>query len=61
MDLNYLLTRHQTSLMRADRAACGPSRCAHAALAAGYADQIRIVQRTSGALSRAIAPAPAAA
>jgi hypothetical protein len=36
MDLNYLYSRHQVSLVRAERAACGASRSAHAALAQGY-------------------------
>ncbi len=52
MDLNYLLTRHQTSLMRAARAACASSRHAHANLAAGYADRIQRLQQASGALNQ---------
>ena len=36
MDLNYLYLRQQVSLMRADRAACGPSRAAHQGLAQLY-------------------------
>ncbi len=36
MDLNYLYHRQQVSLMRADAAACAPSRAAHAGLAQLY-------------------------
>lgn len=49
MDLNYLFTRHQTSLMRADGALCVASRHAHIGLARGYADRIDAMQRRSGA------------
>lgn len=49
MDLNYLFTRYQTSLMRADRALCAASRYAHSGLARGYADRIGVLQRRSGA------------
>ncbi|WP_183111128.1 hypothetical protein [Sphingomonas sp. So64.6b] len=37
MDLNYLLSREQISLMRADVAACESSRASHTGLARGYA------------------------
>ena len=37
MDFNYLYHRQQVSLMRADVAACGPSRAAHQGLAQLYA------------------------
>jgi hypothetical protein len=37
LDLNYLLSREQISLVRAERAACLSSRAAHAGLARGYA------------------------
>lgn len=40
MDLNYLLHRHQISLMRAEAAACIESRHAHQAFANSYAKQI---------------------
>jgi hypothetical protein len=36
MDFNYLYHRQQVSLMRADVAACGPSRAAHQGLARLY-------------------------
>jgi hypothetical protein len=36
MDLNYLYYRHQISLVRAERAACGASRSVHADLARLY-------------------------
>jgi hypothetical protein len=36
MDLNYLYFRHQISLVRAERAACGASRSVHADLARLY-------------------------
>ncbi|WP_315763987.1 hypothetical protein [Sphingomonas sp. Y38-1Y] len=44
MDLNYLLARHQVSLMRADQSACVASRRSHQGLASAYAAQIRTVQ-----------------
>jgi len=40
MDLNYLLYRHQISLMRADSAASMEARHAHNGLARGYASRI---------------------
>jgi hypothetical protein len=40
MDLNYLYHRQQISLMRADRAACDPSRAAHEGLASLYSSMI---------------------
>jgi hypothetical protein len=40
MDLNYILKRHQVSLMRAEAAAGGESRIAHQAFARRYADLI---------------------
>lgn len=40
MDLNYLLYRHQISLMRADDAASPEARHAHQGLARGYAERI---------------------
>ncbi|HEX8388796.1 MAG TPA: hypothetical protein VF636_07245 [Sphingomonas sp.] len=49
MDLNYLLHRHQVSLMRADRAACDASRDAHHDLATGYASRISAVRGDWGA------------
>ena len=40
MDFNYLYHRQQVSLMRADVAACGPSRAAHRDLARLYSAMI---------------------
>jgi hypothetical protein len=48
MDLNYLLSRHQVSLMRADAAACGEARHSHRGLARGYAERIRELQERLG-------------
>jgi len=45
MDLNYLLSRHQISIMRAEAATCREARYAHRGLAKGYADRIRELQR----------------
>lgn len=44
MDLNYLLSRHQVLLMRAENAACGEAMAAHRDLARAYAAQIRALQ-----------------
>jgi len=49
MDLNYLLSRHQISLMRAADAASIEARCAHRNFASHYAARIRALQKTSGA------------
>ena len=58
MDLNYLLARHQTSLMRARTAACAPSRLAHHGLAAGYAARVNAFHQQVGAEARiALVPA----
>jgi len=52
MDLNYLLARHQISLMRAAEAPSCEARHAHRGLARGYAARIRELQdRLGGALS----------
>lgn len=40
MDLNYLLYRHQVSLVRARDAASSEARCAHQGLVLGYARRI---------------------
>lgn len=48
MDLNYLLFRHQVSLMRANAAQCSCSRRSHHGLAAGYAARIRVLQGALG-------------
>ncbi len=49
MDLNYLLSRHQISLMRADYAACPEASIAHRGLANGYALRIREHRQRLGA------------
>jgi len=49
LDLNYLLHRHQVSLMRADTAAGTEARHAHAGLARTYATLIHTLQRDLGA------------
>ena len=54
MDLNYLLSRHQVSLMRAGAAPCVASRACHRAFAAGYGVRIRELQLAAGARSSAI-------
>jgi hypothetical protein len=55
MDLNYLLSRHQISLMRASAAPCVASRASHRAFAAEYAQRIRHLQLDLGTHSSAIA------
>ena len=50
MDLNYLLHRHQVSLMRAEAANSVESRYAHKALARGYAERIEQLQHDAGAV-----------
>lgn len=54
MDLNYLLSRHQTSLMLAERATCIPSRRSHEALATGYASRVNGFYDNVGASARAL-------
>ncbi len=49
MDLNYLYSRHQISLMCAMRAASPEARCAHRGLARAYAERIRALRRSLGA------------
>lgn len=49
MDLNYLLSRHQVSLMRASSASSVEARIAHRSLARNYAKQIRVLQDLIGA------------
>lgn len=49
MDLNYLLHRHQVSLMRADGAASREARHAHRDLATGYAARIDDLRHGLGA------------
>ncbi|MDP5280096.1 hypothetical protein Q9Q95_14290 [Sphingomonas sp. DG1-23] len=55
MDLNYLLSRHQISLMRALAAPCVASRASHRAFAAGYAGRIRELQLALGVPLSAVA------
>ena len=54
MDLNYLLSRHQVSLMRAERASSAEARIAHQSLAKEYAVRIRGLQRQDGARAMAL-------
>jgi hypothetical protein len=49
MDLNYLLSRHQIALMRADVADCTEAAIAHRGMAREYAKRIRVLQRLIGA------------
>lgn len=49
MDLNYILSRHQLSLVAAEAAAGSEARAAHRGLARGYAARIRRFQREVGA------------
>ncbi len=49
MDLNYLLSRHQIALMRAQSAVTIEARHSHRGMASGYADAIRSVQASLGA------------
>jgi len=55
MDLDYLLSRHQKSLLRANTALCVSSRASHRALAAGYAERIREVRLVHSVRASAIA------
>lgn len=49
MDLNYLLYRHQVSLMRADSTDCVCARRSHRDMARGYADRISTLRTALGA------------
>lgn len=49
MDLNYLFSRHQLSLVRATKASSSAARHSHRGLVDGYADRIRDFQRGVGA------------
>ena len=56
MDLNYLLYRHQVSLMRVQASDCQSARSAHRDLARGYAAQISTLRSAlgeEGSLTRA--------
>ncbi len=56
MDLNYLFSRHQTSLMRAGSAATPEARFAHRRFAALYAERIDERQRALGGTFALAAP-----
>lgn len=49
VDLNYLLHRHQISLVKAENAACNKARRVHDGLATGYAARITEYRDTLGA------------
>ena len=49
MALNYLLHRHQISLMRTRSGACPSARAAHRGLAVGYAARIQALRADLGA------------
>ena len=49
MALNYLLHRHQVSVMRSGSAASSEARAAHRGLASGYASRIRELRARTGA------------
>lgn len=49
MDLNYILRRHQLSLVAAENAVGSEARAAHRGLAHGYAARIRRFQHDVGA------------
>jgi hypothetical protein len=49
MDLNYLLHRHQVSLIRADRGDSSEARHAHRGLAEGYGKRIAALRAMIGA------------
>jgi hypothetical protein len=49
MDLNYLLQRHQISLMRAHAGTSSEARVAHRGLARGYVERIAMLRETMGA------------
>jgi hypothetical protein len=54
MALNYLLHRHQISLMRSDAASSPEARAAHRSLAVGYARQIGVMRHEAGATVEAL-------
>lgn len=60
MDLNYMLSRHQISLMRAVAAGCIEARVAHESMARGYAveiDRYHRDRRSRGSAPRKLAAA----
>lgn len=52
MDLNYLLARHQLSLVAGRNAANEGARAAHRAFAKAYAQRINVLHRNFGAPAR---------
>jgi hypothetical protein len=56
MGLNYLLHRHQVSLMRSDAASCVSARSSHRALAVGYARQIEQLVQPARQASTPLVP-----
>ncbi|WP_294335799.1 hypothetical protein [uncultured Sphingomonas sp.] len=54
MDLNYLLSRHQISLMLAQSATTTEARHAHRGLATGYADAIHSARMVLGATGQMV-------
>lgn len=52
MDLNYLYSRHQISLIQARAATCAEARAAHMGLAKLYAARINGARRTLGVVQR---------
>lgn len=54
MDLNYLLSRHQVALMRADSATCAEAEIAHRGMAREYAGRIRLLRQLIGAEGTAV-------
>ena len=56
MGLNYLLHRHQVSLMRADAALTGEARHSHRQLARGYARQIADLVQPNRSSSTPLVP-----
>ena len=56
MGLNYLLHRHQVSLMKADAAATGDARSSHRGLVLGYARQIDALVRTERSTNTPLVP-----
>lgn len=57
MDLNYLLSRHQVSLVRSQNAASVEARFAHRMLAKSYAARIVAHQEALGAPGTALVEA----
>jgi hypothetical protein len=52
MDLNYLLARHQLSIVAGRNAASEGARAAHQAFAKAYAQRINVLHTTLGASAR---------